>query len=70
MMTAQIPDRRGDTTTIAVLSWALAAVAVEPMATPATPAAARWLAVHPADATLAARLAGQLGNRVPATCRF
>jgi hypothetical protein len=66
MMMSQSPQRGGDTTTIAVLSWALAAIAVEPTTTPA----ARWLAVHPADASLAARLAGQLGNRVPAPCRF
>ena len=64
MMTSQTPRRTGDTTTIAVLSWALAAVAVEPAKTP------RWLAVHPADASLAARLAGQLGDSMPATCRF
>jgi hypothetical protein len=64
MMTSQTPAR-GDTTTIAVLSWALAAVAVEPASTPSAPGS-RWLAVHPADANLAARL----GNRMPASCRF
>jgi hypothetical protein len=77
MMMSQTPERGGDTTTIAVLSWALAAVSVEPATTPA----ARWLAVHPADASLAARLAGAgtgwagtagagTGNRIAATCRF
>ena len=55
----------GDTTTIAVLSWAWAAAAVEPRTPPS-----RWLAVHPADASLAARLAGQLQERVPARCAF
>jgi hypothetical protein len=65
MMMSKAPERGGDTTTIAVLSWALAAVAVEPATNPA----ARWLAVHPADANLAARLAGA-GNRTPAPCRF
>ncbi len=65
MMTSQTPVRAGDTTTIAVLSWALAAVAVEPSSAPNAPAS-RWLAVHPADASLAARLV----NRTPATCRF
>jgi hypothetical protein len=49
---------------IAVLSWSWAAVAVA--TTTGTPArrdgwtAARWLAAHPSDASLAARLAGQL----------
>lgn len=57
----------GDTATIAVLSWAWAAVAVEPRTPPS-----RWLAVHPADASLAARLAGHLGQQspVPARCAF
>jgi hypothetical protein len=50
--------------TIAMLSWAWAAVAVD-AATPTTThrhdwTACRWLAAHPADANLAARLAGQL----------
>ena len=64
MMMSQSPDRTGDTTTIAVLSWALAAVAVEPSRT-TDAGATRWLAVHPADANLAARLAG---HAVP--CRY
>jgi hypothetical protein len=64
MMTSQSPVRTNDTATIAVLSWALAAVAVEPART-TDAGAARWLAVHPADANLAARLAGHA-----ATCRF
>jgi hypothetical protein len=58
-------QRAGDTTTIAVLSWAWAAVAVEPTTPPA-----RWLAVHPADASLAVRLAGHLGVTRSATCAF
>ena len=51
-------------TTIAVLSWAWAAVAV--VAGARTPAgeeswpAARWLAAHPSDASLVSRLAGQI----------
>jgi hypothetical protein len=64
MMMSQSPDRTGDTTTIAVLSWALAAVAVEP-SRPTDAGATRWLAVHPADANLAARLAGHAS-----TCRY
>ena len=52
----------GDTVAIAVLSWAWAAAAVEPTAG----SSGRWLASHPADATLAANLATTL----PATCRF
>jgi hypothetical protein len=64
MMMSQSPERTGDTATIAVLSWALAAVAVEPART-TDAGATRWLAVHPADANLAARLAGHA-----ATCRF
>ena len=48
----------GDATAIAVLSWTLAAVAVEP----ARSAPPRWLAPHPSDARLAAHLA--------ATCAF
>jgi hypothetical protein len=69
-------QRAGDTTTIAVLSWAWAAVAVEPTTPPS-----RWLAVHPADASLAARVAGQLQlsrsggaaraqAQMPAACAF
>jgi hypothetical protein len=42
----------GDAVAIAVLSWAWAAVAVEP----AGSARARWLAPHPSDARLAAQL--------------
>jgi hypothetical protein len=64
MMMSQPPNRSGDTTTIAVLSWALAAVAVEPART-SDAGATRWLPVHPADASLAARLASRA-----ATCRF
>ena len=64
MMMSQSPERIGDTTTIAVLSWALAAVAVEPART-TDAVATRWLAVHPADANLAARLAGRTD-----TCRY
>jgi hypothetical protein len=64
MMMSQSPVRSGDTTTIAVLSWALAAVAVEPARTNDA-GATRWLAVHPADANLAARLAGHA-----TACRF
>ena len=64
MMMSQSPDRSGDTTTIAVLSWALAAVAVESVRT-TDAGATRWLAVHPADANLAARLAGH-----STTCKF
>ena len=52
---------RPDTTAIAVLSWSLAAAAVVP-ARDGVPTP--WLAAHPADATLAAHLAGH-----PA-CRF
>jgi hypothetical protein len=60
--TARRPaDLRSDTTAIAVLSWSWAAAAVEP-ARAAVPT--RWLAAHPADASLAAHLAGHL------TCRF
>ncbi len=52
---------RPDTTAIAVLSWSLAAAAVEP----AHDAVHNpWLAAHPADAHLAAHLAGHL------SCRF
>ena len=54
-------DPRSDTTAIAVLSWSWAAAAVEP-ARDVVPT--RWLAAHPADASLAAHLAGQLA------CRF
>jgi hypothetical protein len=50
-----------DTTVIAVLSWSWAAAAVEPAQDVVSP---RWLAAHPADASLAALLAGHL------TCRF
>ena len=54
------------TTTIAVLSWAWAAAAAHP----GHEAAPRLLAAHPADAHLAAHLAGHLGatTRFPATC--
>jgi hypothetical protein len=52
---------RTDTTAIAVLSWSLAAAAVVP-ARDAVPTP--WLAAHPADASLAAHLAGHLA------CRF
>jgi hypothetical protein len=51
---------RTDTTAIAVLSWSLVAAAVEP-ARDVVPT--RWLAAHPADASLAAHL-GHLA------CRF
>jgi hypothetical protein len=60
--TAQRPAHlRSDTTAIAVLSWSWAAAAVEP-ARAVVPT--RWLAAHPADASLAAHLAGHL------PCRF
>ena len=64
MTTAQHSPPVGDTATIAVLSWAWAAVAGEPRTPPS-----RWLAVHPADASLAARVAGQLGQQSPAPAR-
>jgi hypothetical protein len=60
--TARPPaDLRTDPTAIAVLSWSWAAAAVEP-AREVVPT--RWLAAHPADASLAAHLAGHL------PCRF
>jgi hypothetical protein len=59
-MTSSVLSRT-DTTAIAVLSWSLAAATVEP-ARDAVPAP--WLAAHPADASLAAHLAGHL------SCRF
>jgi hypothetical protein len=49
---------------IAVLSWSWAAVSVAATARPSGRrdawSASRWLAAHPSDANLAARLAGQL----------
>jgi|SoiMethySBSTD1v2_1073268.scaffolds.fasta_scaffold6610995_1 hypothetical protein len=51
-------------TTIAVLSWAWAAVAVvgggRTSAADGPWPGARWLAAHPSDASLVSRLAGQL----------
>ena len=57
-----IATSRGDATSIAVLSWTLAAVAVEP----ARSAPARWLAPHPSDA----RLAHHLATSSLASCTF
>jgi hypothetical protein len=58
---------RPDTTAIAVLSWSLAAASVEIAAAAVEPARdvvpPRWLAAHPADASLAAHLAGHLACR-------
>jgi hypothetical protein len=58
------PGPSDQSVAIAVLSWSWAAVAVATATS--TPArrdgwsASRWLAAHPSDASLAARLAGQL----------
>ena len=59
-MASRPADLRSDTTAIAVLSWSWAAAAVEP-AREVVPT--RWLAAHPADASLAAHLAGHLPCR-------
>ena len=62
MMSSRTASSRGDATAIAVLSWTLAAVAVEP----ARSAPARWLAPHPSDA----RLVHHLATSPAAACAF
>ena len=62
MRSSALHSSPGDAVAIAVLSWSLAAVAVEPSRTTSP----RWLAPHASDAHLAARLAS-----FPATaCAF